>query len=163
MDLLARFILRFLLVPFGGVVAVCIAVIVVMAAHWNAFLALATADPDLQENYLLALFLAGPALAMVLAFSAFMMLWPAAFGVLIAETFAIRSWIFHAANGGLSAWIGWRLIADIRDEYRFFSDPTIVVAAGLAAGFSYWLVAGWTAGFWKPIGKAARVSEVDRR
>jgi hypothetical protein len=26
-----------------------------------------------------------------------------------------------------------------------------VVAAGVAAGFAYWAVAGWSAGFWKPV------------
>jgi hypothetical protein len=26
-----------------------------------------------------------------------------------------------------------------------------VTAAGLAGGFAYWLIAGWSAGFWKPV------------
>ena len=33
------------------------------------------------------------------------MLLPATLGALIAEAFAIRSWMYHAANGGLSAWV----------------------------------------------------------
>ena len=76
---------------------------------------------------------------------------PAAVGVLIAEAFAIRSWIYHAANGGLAAWIGWSLMQDVQNEYRFLTEPRIMVAAGLAGGLAYWLVAGWTAGFWKPV------------
>jgi hypothetical protein len=26
-----------------------------------------------------------------------------------------------------------------------------IIAAGLAAGFAYWAIAGWNAGFWKPV------------
>jgi hypothetical protein len=75
--------------------------------------------------------------------------------VLIAEAFAIRSWIYHAVNGGLSAWIGWSLMRDTQAQYRFLTEPRILVAAGLAGGLAYWLVAGWTAGFWKPVFRAS--------
>ena len=76
----------------------------------------------------------------------------AAVGELIAEAFAIRSWIYHALNGGLSAAIGWALVQDdTRQPYRFLTEPKAMVAAGLAGGLAYWLVAGWTAGFWKPV------------
>jgi hypothetical protein len=151
MDVLARLILRLLLVPLGAAVAACVSVFVVVVAHWNAFMAVVIASPEAQQNYLFALAVAGPVIALLLALSAMFTLLPAAVGVLVAEVFAIRSWIYHAANGGLSAWIGWSLMQDLRDEYRFFTDPKIIVAAGLAAGFAYWAVAGWTAGFWKPI------------
>ena len=79
------------------------------------------------------------------------MLAPAALGVLIAEAFAIRSWMFHVANGGLSAWIGWIAMEDVRKPYEVFDQPLIVVGAGIAAGFAYWAIAGWSAGFWKPV------------
>jgi len=109
------------------------------------------ADPQAQEDYVIALMFGGPLLALLLSIWAFYMFVPAVIGVLISETFAIRSWIFHATNGGLSAWLGWALTQDIRDEYRFLTEPKILVAAGLTAGLVYWTVAGWTAGFWKPI------------
>ena len=149
--IIGRLILRFLLVPLGAIVAVCVAMVVMLLAHWSAFLAVAHADPELQQNYLLAVFLAGPALMVMLSYSVLWMMFPAAIGVLIAETFAIRSSIFHAANGGISAWIGWTAISDIRNQYGFLTDAKVIVAAGLAAGFAYWLVAGWSAGFWKPV------------
>jgi len=149
--IIGRLILRFLLVPLGTCVAVTTALAVLVAAHWTSFLALAHADPQLQQNYFVALFLFGPMLLLVLGYSGLMMMLPAAIGVLIAEGFAIRSWIYHAINGGLSSWVGWSLISDIRDEYHFLTNPTVIVAAGLAAGFAYWLVAGWSAGFWKPV------------
>ncbi len=157
MDVIGRLILRLLLVPLGAVVAVCVSVLVVIVAHWNAFMAVVIASPEAQQDYLLALAVAGPVVALVLALSAMCTVLPAAVGVLIAEVFAIRSWIYHTANGGLSAWIGWPLMQDLRDEYHFFTDPKIIVAAGLTAGLAYWAVAGWTAGFWKPISAARAV------
>ena len=75
---------------------------------------------------------------------------PALAGVLAAEAFAIRSVLFHAGNGAVCALIGWSLTGDLRDQ-QFLSKPTVLVAAGIAAGFVYWLIAGWTAGFWKPL------------
>jgi hypothetical protein len=151
MENLVRFIFRLLLVPLGGVVAVTVAMVVIVAAHWNEFVALADAQPDAQGYWLLMFVLAGPVLAFLLSVAVALAVLPAAVGVLISETFAIRSWIYHAANGGLSAWIGWSLMRDIQEQYRFLTEPKVMVAAGLAGGLAYWLVAGCTAGFWKPI------------
>jgi len=150
MDILIRLLLRFILVPLGAALALTAAALLVVIAHRNALLALLDADPQAQQDYFITLVFGGPLLALLLSLWAFYMFVPAVIGVLIAEAFAIRSWIFHAANGGLSAWLGWALTQDIRDEYRFLAEPMILVAAGLAAGLVYWIVAGWTAGFWKP-------------
>ena len=87
----------------------------------------------------------------IAAVSAAAMMTPAALGALIAEAFAIRSWIYHVANGGLSAWIGLNTMVEMQKPADFYSDPLIVVGAGIVAGFVYWLVAGWSAGFWKPV------------
>ena len=151
MDVLIRFLLRFILVPLGAAVALAAAAAFVIIAHRNALLAVLDADPQAQQDYFTALVFGGPLLALLLSIWAFYVFVPAAIGVLISEAFAIRSWIFHAANGGLSAWLGWTLTQDIRDEYRFLTEPRILVAAGLAAGLAYWIVAGWTAGFWRPV------------
>ncbi len=151
MEIVGRFILRFILVPLGGIVAMTVAMLVMLAANWAALRTLAHAPPEAQESWLLALVFSGPVLAFLLSLSFAFSLMAAAVGVLMAETFAIRSWIFHAANGGLAAWIGWSLTQEMRDEYRFLAEPKIMIAAGLAGGLAYWLVAGWTAGFWKPI------------
>jgi hypothetical protein len=151
MDVLIRLLLRFILVPLGSSVALAAAAAFVVIAHRNALLAVLDADPQAQQDYFFALVFGGPLLALLLSIWAFYMFVPAAIGVLISEAFAIRSWIFHAANGGLSAWLGWTLTQDIRDEYRFLTEPRILVAAGLTAGLAYWIVAGWTAGFWRPV------------
>ena len=71
--------------------------------------------------------------------------------MLISEGFAIRSWMFHALNGAVTAWIGWSLFGYVDDTHVSINDPLAVTAAGLAGGFAYWLIAGWSAGFWKPV------------
>jgi hypothetical protein len=151
MESVLRLILRLFLVPLGGAVAFAVAMILLAVAHWHEFAALADARPDEQGYWLLAFVLAGPVLAFLLSLAVALTLLAAAVGVLISEAFAIRSWIYHAANGGLAAWIGWSLMQDTQNDYRFLAEPRILVAAGLAGGLAYWVVAGSTAGFWKPV------------
>jgi hypothetical protein len=158
MDVLIRLFLRFILVPLGAAAALAAAAAVIIIAHRNALVAVLDADPQTQQDYLIALLFGGPLLAALLSISAFYSVAPAAIGVLISEALAIRSWLFHAANGGLSAWLGWVLTEDMRDNYRFLTEPGILIAAGLLAGLVYWLVSGWTAGFWKPIRSAGRLT-----
>jgi hypothetical protein len=156
MDTLIRLILRFVLVPLGGVAAVAAGTAVLVIAHHHALATLLDADPQARQDYFIALMLAGPVLALLLSIWAFHVFVPAVIGVVISEALAIRSWIYHAANGGISAWLGWALTKDIQDEYRFLTEPRILIAAGLLGGLMYWIIAGWTAGFWKPVGRARR-------
>ncbi len=152
MDTLIRLLLRFILVPLGGAAAIAAGMAVIIIAHHKSLVALVEADPQAQEVYFFALMFGGPLLALLLSIWAFYMVVPAMIGVLISEALAIRSWTYHAANGAVSAWIGWALIHDIQDEYRFLTEPSILIAAGLLGGLVYWIVSGWTAGFWKPVG-----------
>jgi hypothetical protein len=147
--ILGRLLLRFLVVPLGVVIAILNAVVFVIVAHWNHFVALAGGDRGGDE--FVVLFFGGSWIVLVAAVSAAAMLLPAIVGVLLAEIFAIRSWIFHVANGGLSAWIGLNSFVEMQEPYSFFSEPLIAIAAGIAAGFGYWAAAGWSAGFWKPV------------
>jgi hypothetical protein len=151
METVARFALRVLLVPLGGSVAIMVGMAVMLVAHRNGIAALANADPDAADLWVFDVLTAGPLLAFLLSLTAARTILAAAVGVLIAEALAIRSWIYHAANGGLAAWIGWSMVNDVDARYPFLTEPKILVAAGLAAGLAYWLVAGWTAGFWKPV------------
>jgi hypothetical protein len=150
MDVVIRLLLRFILVPLGAGIAIAVATAVVVVAHWNAVVAAVNANPN-TDAFFPVLLLAGPVLALVLSVWAIYTFAVAAIGVLIAEAFVIRSWVFHVANGALSALVGWAMARDVREEYGFLNDPKILIAAGLAAGLAYWLIAGWTAGFWKPI------------
>jgi hypothetical protein len=87
----------------------------------------------------------------MLAFSMAYMLLPATLAALIAEAFAIRSLLYHAICGGLSAWVSLVTIGALDKDYDLSGQPLIAVGAGIAAGFAYWLVAGWSAGFWRPV------------
>ena len=149
--ILIRLLLRFVLVPLGACFASLAAAVVVSFAHWNKFSAMVAHDPQAPENLVLAVLFIGPAVAVIMAVGAFAMLMPAALGVAISEAFAIRSWIYHVANGALASWIGWLTMQEFLKQYEFYDEPTIVLGAGIAAGFAYWIVAGWSAGFWKPV------------
>ena len=162
--IVVRLLFRLLLVPFAACVAICVAMLFVIAAHWNRFVAIAGSNPAPNEAATFFVLLLAPALVMSAAVVA--MLAPAAIGALIAEAFAIRSWMFHTVNGGLSTWIGWLVLEDVRKPYEIFNEPLIVTGAGIAAGFAYWAIAGWSAGFWKPMfeppAKENRLSEERR-
>jgi hypothetical protein len=155
-DVLIRLFLRFILVPFGAAAGIAAGTAVIVIAHHKALVALFEAGRQAQEDYFIALAFAGPLLALLLSIWAFYMFVPAAIGVMISEGMALRSWVYHAANGGIAAWIGWALTQDIQEEYRFLTEPRILIAAGLLGGLVYWAVAGWTAGFWKPVGPSRR-------
>jgi len=154
-----RLLLRFLLVPLGGAVAVLVAVLFVVVANWNRFAAV-VAQQTGGDELIAAIFFAGAWITFVAAISAVAMMLPAALGALIAEAFAIRSLVFHVANGGLSAWVGLNTMVAMQKPYDFFySEPIIAIGAGFAAGFAYWAVAGWNSGFWKPVFAQRPVSE----
>lgn len=148
--ILGRFILRFLLVPLGVVVAVTIGLLIMLISQWNAFAAYVQSHPD-SGDYALAVLLFSPWIFLVLTGGALMMLSPALIGIAISEFFAVRSWIFHIGNGALSAWIGWTLVDGPRDAQKLFQDPKLIVLMGVVAGICYWIIAGWSAGFWKPV------------
>ena len=146
MDSLGRLLLRFLLVPLGYLAAVVVATLVIVLGSWK--LAAAAADPDTQVFAVFGFAFAAPVLLVMLL----SVMWiPAGIGVLLSETFAIRSFLFHAANGAVSAWIGWSLFGYLGDSDVPLNQPLPVIAAGLAGGLAYWAIAGWSAGFWKPL------------
>ena len=122
--------------------------LVILFGSWRLGEFAALSDPDLQPFMIIGLAVAGPILLTVLV----SIMWlPGAIGILIAETFALRSWIFHAANGAVSAWIGWQLLGELDASQIPLNELMLIIAAGLAAGFAYWAIAGWNAGFWKPV------------
>ena len=148
MDNLLRLFLRFLLIPLGYFAAVVVGTLVILFGSWRLGEFAALSDPDLQPFMIIGLAVAGPILLTVLV----SIMWlPGAIGILIAETFALRSWIFHAANDAVSAWIGWQLLGELDASQIPLNELMLIIAAGLAAGFAYWAIAGWNAGFWKPV------------
>lgn len=74
--------------------------------------------------------------------------------VVAAEAFAIRSALFYAVAGGLLGCVlylnaaGWAAgTIDVQGFAR--REIEIMAAAGIVAGFVYWLVAGRNAGRWR--------------
>jgi hypothetical protein len=147
MDILGRLILRLLLVPLGVVVASVVAAAFILVAEHNVWRAMLDAEPDAWIDYVVAFLGGGPGAIPLVPFVVYSFV-PALAGVLIAEGFAIRSWPFHAANGGISTAVGWTVTLGSGDRYVFVG-PQVAVAAGLAAGFAYWIIAGRTAGLRK--------------
>ena len=148
MDSVGRLILRFILVPLGYFVAVVAATLVIVVGSWKLGPVAVTSDPDAQAVAVFGFMFAAPILLVMLL----SVMWlPAAVGILVSEAFAIRSWMFHAGNGAASAWVGWRLFGYIDDSRIPLNRPLAVLAAGLAGGLAYWAIAGWSAGFWKPV------------
>ena len=147
MDSVGRLLLRFILVPLAYVVAVLAGTMVILAHAWNLGQAV-TAHVDAPAVAAFGFLFAAPVLLLLLL----NVMWlPASVGVLISEAFAIRSWMFHAGNGAASAWIGWSLFGFVDDTRIPLNHPLAVIAAGLAGGFAYWAIAGFSAGFWKPV------------
>ena len=154
-----RLLIRFIVVPLGYLAAVIAGACVILFGSWKAGTLMLSDNADAAAAGLFGFVVAGPVLFVML----FSVMWlPGAVGILIAEAFAIRSWIFHALNGAISAWVGWQMFANF-DQQGPLNETTFVFGAGLAGGFAYWAVAGWSAGFWKPVfaRPAARAPESD--
>ena len=148
MDSIGRLLLRFILVPIGYFVAVVMATLVIVIGSWNLGPVAVTSDPDAQAIAVFGFVFAAPILLVMLL----SVMWlPGGIGILLSEAFALRSWMFHAGNGAVAAWLGWKLFGYIDDSRVPLNRPLAVLAAGLAGGFAYWAVAGWNAGFWKPV------------
>ena len=155
MDAVLRFLLRFIFVPLGYLAAVIVGAGVLVVGSWQTGSMMLNPDPDVATAGVFGALVAGPVMVMVLTPTMWM---PSSVGILISEAFAIRSWIFHALNGAISGWVGWQMFWSIDQSTKPMNETTFVFGAGLAAGFAYWAVAGWSAGFWKPVFRRADLS-----
>jgi hypothetical protein len=141
-----RLLLRFILIPLGYLVAVLAGSLVILFGSWK--LGQPVPTPEGEAYIFFGWMFAAPVLVLMLLGTMWL---PAAIGVLVSEAFAIRSWIFHAANGAVSAWVWWTMLDYVDDSEIPLNEPLAVVAAGLAGGLAYWVIAGSSAGFWKPV------------
>jgi hypothetical protein len=148
MDLGVRIVLRFVLVPLGYLVAVVAGTLVILFGSWRMGDAVAASNSNSQAVALFGFMFAGPVLLILLL----SVMWlPASIGILMSEGFAIRSWMFHAANGAAAAFIGWNLFGYVDDTKVPINDVLPVLAAGIAGGLAYWAIAGWSAGPQRPV------------
>lgn len=146
-DAILRLLMRVLIVPLGYVCGMLATMAVVVIGYWQIGNLLAGVDEIQLFAILDALMTATMALTAVVT-----TMWLiASIGILFAECFAVRSWIFHTANGAISAWLGAQLFTPYDGTPVPFDGDFYIIAAGLAGGLAYWLVAGWSAGFWKPV------------
>jgi hypothetical protein len=147
MHLVGRLLLRLIVVSLGAAVAIYFGTMASCIANWDRFAALINLPPD---SHVIVNTIMGAFMAFILVHVVAIMLAPALIGIAIAETFTIRSWIFHALNGALSSWVGWVTIGRGRELSEFYDNALAILATGLVAGFVYWLIAGWNAGVIKP-------------
>ncbi len=146
---LGRVLLRLLVVPIGGMLAACAAALVAFAANWNVVLSMLGSDPVADGDIIAGLI--GLVMLLVGSAATVAMLLPGTIGIAISEVLAIRSWIFHALNGAVSIWVGRSLMAAPERPFEFHDQPAALLAAGLAAGLIYWLIAGRSAGLASPV------------
>jgi hypothetical protein len=145
MENLVRLLMRFLLVPLGCIAAAIAEALFVFIVSWQRVGSTLGTDikgqgADIFSNFLEDQFLLFMGLTVMLT--------PMLVGILISEALAIRSWIFHALNGAVSSLVGWQLFGGAGTR---LVHPMILIATGIVGGFAYWAVAGFTAGFWKPV------------
>jgi len=143
MDAFLRLLLRFILVPLAYFAAVTVGACVLVLGSLEM-----SHDPDFAGGLVYSVFVAFPVMFVLLAASMWM---PGSVGILISEAFAIRTWIFHALNGAISGWVGYQTFISPEQSTTQMNEVTIIFGAGLAGGFVYWAIAGWSAGFWKPV------------
>jgi hypothetical protein len=80
---------------------------------------------------------------------------PAIVAILVTETFGLRSVLIYALAGGLIGLFCGYSLGFIGPLPRFDFDMPLgtnfelLVAAGIAAGLVYWLIAGRSAGLWR--------------
>lgn len=137
-------LVRLLLVPLGAVLAGCTATLVAFLANWKVFLSVIGGDAMTGGDIVAVM--VGLAMLLVGSAATFPMLLPAVIGITISEALAVRSLVFHVLNGVVSIWVGRASMVDPGRPFEFHGQPPAVLAAGLAAGLVYWLIAGRSAG-----------------
>jgi hypothetical protein len=131
MDNLGRLLLRFILVPLGYFVAVVAGTVVIVVGSWKLGPIAVTSDPDAQAIAVFGFVFVTPVLLVMLL----TVMWlPGSIGVLIAEGFAIRSFLFHAGNGAVTAWVTWSMFGYVDDRHIPVTRAGLLGDRGLERG-----------------------------
>lgn len=147
-----RFALRLILVPIAYFVAIFAGF---TALGFVMSLIVAAADPSRigpgEIPELLGFPLMGGFLGVVFYWSRW---WAAIPGILLSETLATRGRLFHIINGLLATSVATFMSPEMMKGFWTDQSPLhilLVTIAGLAAGYTYWRLAGSTAGFYRPM------------
>ena len=148
MDALLRLLLRFILVPLGYLAAVIVGACVILLGSWRFAEMLVSQNPDVFADRRARLRARGPG---------------AVRHAVLGHVAARRGRHFDLGSVrdplldlpcAQRRDLGLGRLADVRGV-RSVGEPLnatqFVFGAGLAGGFAYWAVAGWSAGFWKPV------------
>jgi len=147
MDDVVRLLLRLVVVPLGYFAGVLAGTLVILFGSWRITQGDGL-DAEAQAIAVYGYAFAAPVLLVILL----SIMWlPSGIGILLAEILALRSWLYHAGNGAVSAWLAWNMFGYMDNSRVPPNGPLAVLAAGLAGGLAYWAIAGWNAGFWKPL------------
>ena len=99
MDALPRLLLRFIIVPVGYFAGVLAGTLVILFGSWKIG-QIDSFDVEARAIAIYGYAFAAPVLLVILL----SVMWlPTAIGILLSEVLALRSWMFHAGNGALSA------------------------------------------------------------
>lgn len=132
------YLLRFLLIASGYVVALVAACAFILALGWGS---LFVAEPDPSEP--ISSFVIRLSLGFAVAFAGYFSFLPAMIFAVIAEVLGKRTWLFHAIGGMVVAAAALAVhLGTVRSNDMFM----IVLAAGAVGGTVYWLIAGRSAG-----------------
>lgn len=139
--------LRFFVIAFAFLLASLAAGLVIAYGLLAPELSKLGNNPDAWAGFWFVAVMAG----LITPFFAFA---PAFVVILVAEFFDLRSVIFYALAGGFCGVLGY-LLSDTAHWQgtgtvkEFGSELQVIAAAGIVAGFVYWLIAGRQAGAWK--------------
>lgn len=131
------YLLRFLLIALGFLLAVVAACAFMLVLGWGGMI---EAEPDSGNLVAFAVTLSLP---VAVAFAGYYSFLPAMIFAVIAEVLGSRSWLFHAIGGMAVA------AAALAARPEDMSRPglfMIVLAAGAVGGTIYWLIAGRSSG-----------------
>lgn len=148
MDGVFRLILRLLLVPTAVLVAMVAQALIILFGQWQLGTVVGGIIDPAQAVDVVAALMAAMWLTSLFLGVAWLL---AAIGILFSEAFALRSWVFHLANVTLCTGVATRLFPLVTGEPAPMEDMLYILAAGFGGGLAYWIIAGWSAGFHRPV------------
>ena len=147
-SLVLAYLIRFFIITVGYAVAALAssAFLNVVFMAWAGFTAVEV-PAMVMGSFMLSI----PFVAVFVAYFAFV---PAVPAIVLAEVLGKRDWLFYAIAGGIVAVavLGyfWQASPGTRSTTTDPGLALLIIGAGMCGGIGYWLIAGRTAGSWRP-------------